>query len=84
MRLAVLAPTPRSLYSRLVTHLAVQESGVEVVLVVARSIWSPRRLRAELQRDGPRLLDKVYQKLLLGERAYPKDDPESLLPTYCA
>lgn len=79
MRLAVLAPTPRSLYSRLVTHLTVQESGVEVVLVVARSIWSPRRLRAELQRDGPRLLDKVYQKLLLGERAYPKDDPESLL-----
>jgi hypothetical protein len=37
MRLAVLAPTPRSLYSRLVTHLAVQESGVEVVLVVAPS-----------------------------------------------
>lgn len=79
MRLAVLAPTPRSLYSRLVAHLAAQESGVEVALVVIRSLWSPRRLRAELRRDGPRLLEKIYQRLVLGERAYPEDDPESLL-----
>ncbi len=79
MRLAVLAPTPRSLYSRLVAHLAAQEPGVEVALVVVRSLWSPRRLRAELRRDGPRLLEKIYQKLVLGERAYAEDDPESLL-----
>jgi len=79
MRLAVLAPTPRSLYSRLVTHLASQESGVEVVLVMVRSLWSVRRLRGELRRDGPRLLDKVFRKLLLGERAYPDEDPETLL-----
>ncbi len=79
MRLAILAPTPRSLYSRLVTHLAAQEDGVEVVLVVVRSLWSVRRLRGELRRDGPRLLEKVYRKLLLGERAYPDDDPETLL-----
>jgi len=79
MRLAVLAPTPRSLYSRLVSHLAAQESGVEIALVIVRSLWSPRRLRAEVRRDGPRLLDKIYQKLLLGERAYSQADPESLL-----
>ena len=79
MRLAVLAPTPRSLYSRLVSHLAAQESGVEIALVIVRSLWSPRRLRAEVRRDGPRLLDKIYQNLLLGERAYSQADPESLL-----
>lgn len=79
MRLAVIAPTPRSLYSRLVTHLAFQEPGVEVGLLIVRQVLSPRRIRAELRRDGPRLLDKVYQKLVLGERAYPADDPESLL-----
>jgi folate-dependent phosphoribosylglycinamide formyltransferase PurN len=79
MRLAVLAPTPSSLYSRLVTHLAAGEAGIEVVLIVVRSMLSPRRLRSEVRRDGPRLIEKIYRKLLLGERAYPPDDPESLL-----
>lgn len=79
MRLAVLAPTPSSLYSRLVVHLAAQQTGVEVVLIVVRSLASLRRLRGEIRRDGPRLLEKVYRKLLLGERAYPAEDPETLL-----
>jgi folate-dependent phosphoribosylglycinamide formyltransferase PurN len=79
MRLAVLAPTPSSLYSRLVTHLAAGEAGIEVVLIVVRSMLSPRRLRSEVRRDGPRLIEKIYRKLLLGERAYPPDDPDTLL-----
>jgi methionyl-tRNA formyltransferase len=78
MRLAILAPTQRSLYSRLVTHLAAQEAGVEVVTVLVRSLWSFQRLRSELRRDGPRLVDKVYQKLVVGERSYPQDDTETI------
>jgi folate-dependent phosphoribosylglycinamide formyltransferase PurN len=78
MRLAILAPTQRSLYSRLVTHLAAQEPGVEVVTILVRSLWSFQRLRSELRRDGPRLLDKVYKKLILGERSYPQDDAETI------
>lgn len=79
MRLAVLAPTPSSLYSRLVTHLAAREVGIEVVLIVVHSIFSPRRLRSEIRRDGPRLIEKIYRKLLLGERAYPPDTTDTLL-----
>jgi folate-dependent phosphoribosylglycinamide formyltransferase PurN len=79
MRLAVLAPTPTSLYSRLVAHLAAEQPGVEVVLIVVRRLLSWHRLRSEIRRDGPRLLDKVYRKLLLGERGFPAQDAENLL-----
>ncbi len=79
MRIAVLAPTPSSLYSRLVIHLAAREPGVEVTAIVVRSLWSPRRLRQDLQRDGARLVQKVYQKLVLRENAYEQDDPETIL-----
>ncbi len=78
MRLAILAPTQHSLYSRLVTHLAAQEPGIEVVTILVRSLWSLERLRGELRRDGPRLVDKVHRKLILGEKSYPRDDTETM------
>jgi folate-dependent phosphoribosylglycinamide formyltransferase PurN len=65
MRLAVLAPIANSLYSRLVVHLAAREPGVELVLVVVRSIASLKRFRDELRRDGRRLVEKIYHKLVL-------------------
>lgn len=78
MRVAVLAPTDRSLYARLMAWRLAHEPGMALAAVIVRSIWSPRRLRQELRRDGARLLDKVYRKLLLGERAYAAEDPETL------
>jgi methionyl-tRNA formyltransferase len=78
MRVAVLAPTDRSLYARLVAWRLAHEPGLTLAAVLVRSIWSPRRLRQELRRDGARLLDKIYRKLLLGERAYAAEDPETL------
>jgi methionyl-tRNA formyltransferase len=66
MRIAVLAPIQNSLYSRLVTHLAAMEDGIDVALIVVRTPWSLTRIRSELNRDGTRLLGKVRDKLLLG------------------
>ncbi len=68
MRLAVLAPIQSSLYSRLVTHLAAMEDGIEVALIVVRTPWSLGRIRSELNRDGVRLLQKVRDKLLLTDQ----------------
>jgi methionyl-tRNA formyltransferase len=79
MRIAVLAPTHSSLYSRLVTFLAAGEPGIEVTSIVVRSLWSPRRVRQDLQRDGARLVRKVYQKLVLREKAYAGDEPGTIL-----
>ena len=68
MRVAVLAPTDRSLYSRLVAWRVSQAEDLDLCAIVARDMWSWRRVRSELRRDGPRLLDKIYRKLILGER----------------
>ena len=70
MRVAVLAPIQNSPYSRLVTFLAQQEPDIEVTQIVVRSIWSWNRFKGDLRRDGIRLINKVYKKLILGGQAY--------------
>lgn len=78
MRVALFSPTHKSMYARLVLHLLEHEPGIEVVGVVTRSLFSWRRVRGELRRDGPRLLRKIHAKLVLGERAYAPEDTRSL------
>jgi len=69
MRVAILAPIKSSLYSRLVTHLAASEPGIEVVCIVVRTVWSIRRFRSDLHREGNRLLRKAYTRLVLSDEA---------------
>jgi len=78
IRAAVFAPIQTSVYARLVTHLLATEPGVELVGLVVRTPWTYRRLRAEIRRDGARLLWKAYQKLVLRERAYEPTDEECI------
>ncbi|MCG3198051.1 MAG: hypothetical protein HUU16_07780 [Candidatus Omnitrophica bacterium] len=78
MRVVVFSPTRFSLYSRLVTHLARAEQGIEVVGIVERSIWNPARFRSELRRDGSRLLRKIYRKFILRDRGYQVSPNENL------
>ena len=78
MRILLLAPTASSLYSRAVAHLIQAEPGMEISAVVVRRIFNWRRLRSELRRDGPRLVSKVREKLILGERSYDPHDPETM------
>lgn len=67
MKIAVFAPTNTSLYSRLVTHLSILEPGIQVEYLIVRQIWSWHRLRTEARRDGPRLIKKIVDKLILKE-----------------
>lgn len=66
------------MYSRVVTHLLCAEPGVELTNVVYRTPWTYRRIRQELRRDGPRLLRKVHQKLVLGDEAYRGRETDTL------
>ena len=78
LRVVLFAPTPTSLYSRVLAELIQREAGLELVGVVVRSMWSWTRIRGELRRDGARLVRKAYSKLLLGEQAYPPDEMNTL------
>ena len=78
MRILLLAPISTSLYSRATARLIQREPGLELAGVVIRSIFNWKRFRAELRRDGPRLLQKVRQKFVLGVSAYPDDDRDGM------
>jgi methionyl-tRNA formyltransferase len=79
MRVLLLAPIRNSLYARILGHLIAQEPGLELVGIVVRRPWSWNRIRGELRRDGPRLLKKVYQKLVLGDEAFKASPQRNLL-----
>ncbi len=55
MRIAVLAPIQNSLYSRLVTHLAAMENGIDVALISGAHalVADAHPLRAEPRRYPP-------------------------------
>ncbi len=65
MRVVIFAPTNKSLYSRLVTQELHRQTGVDLLAVFVRTLWSLKRIRTDLRREGPRLLQKIYTKLIL-------------------
>jgi methionyl-tRNA formyltransferase len=79
MRLAILAPIQTSLFSRLVTHLAAQEPGIVVTDVIIRTPWTWRRIKSEVFRDGVILVQKVFNKMVLGDKAYHPQDADHIL-----
>lgn len=78
LRVVLFAPTQTSMYARLLAHLIHNEDDIDLVGISVRSLWSWRRIRGELRRDGARLIAKVYSKLILGEDAYPAGDRATL------
>ncbi|TFH32782.1 MAG: hypothetical protein E4G99_12330 [Anaerolineales bacterium] len=69
MRVVLFAPTSSSLYSRLVAHELQRQAAVDLVGIFVRRLWSYKRIRTDLRREGPRLLQKIYSKLILPEKA---------------
>jgi len=67
MKTALLAPTNTSLYSRLLAESILRQDELTLEAIIVRRMFSWKRLRGELRRDGPRLIHKVAQKLVLGE-----------------
>ena len=78
LRSVLFAPTLSSLYSRLLSELTYREEGLDLAGIAVRSMWSWKRIRGELRRDGPRFIRKVYNKLWLGTQAYPTSEQDTL------
>lgn len=70
LKAVLLAPVQNSLYARLIADSLTKEKDIEISAVIVRSIWNAQRLRSELNRDGGRLVRKIFQKLLIGDKRF--------------
>jgi folate-dependent phosphoribosylglycinamide formyltransferase PurN len=77
-RVVILAPIDNSPLSRPCAALCHAEPGVELAGVIVRKVMNPARIRAELRRDGIRLLRKVWRRVVLAEADDSAGDEESL------
>ena len=78
MKAVLLAPITNSLYARLIADALTKEKDIEISAVIVRSIWNARRLRSEFKRDGGRLIRKIYQKLVIGDKRFSADNGNNL------
>ncbi len=70
IKVILLAPVHNSLYARLNAFALTKEKDVELSAVVVRSHWNILRLRSEFNRDGGRLIKKIYHKLVVGDQRF--------------
>ena len=70
IKTVLLAPIHNSLYARLVAFALAEEEDVELSAIIVRSPWNIKRFRSEFTRDGLRLVKKIYQKLLIGDKRF--------------
>ena len=70
INIVLLAPIHNSLYARLVTFRLTKEKDVKLSGIVVRSHWNLRRIRSEFNRDGARLIKKVFNKLVVGDQRF--------------
>lgn len=70
IKAVLLAPVHNSLYARLIAYSLAKEKDVELSAVIVRSLWNIQRLKSEFNRDGGRLLKKIYQKLVVGDQRF--------------
>jgi methionyl-tRNA formyltransferase len=78
LKVVLLAPIHNSLYSRLVAFALTRENDVELVGIIVRSHWNIRRFRSEFNRDGARLIKKIYQKLIVGDQRFKNQGANNL------
>lgn len=72
IRTAILAPIHNSLYARLVAEVLLNEKNIQICGIAVRQHWNLHRLRTEFKRDGSRLLQKIFEKYLIGDRRFSK------------
>jgi folate-dependent phosphoribosylglycinamide formyltransferase PurN len=75
--IVVFSPSRYSLYTVCVTEL-LRRRGIQIQAIVVTRLFNPRRFLAEYGRDGSRLLEKIWKKLVLRERTYRGADYETI------
>ncbi len=78
LKIALLAPIHTSLYSRLVADAVLKMEGVSLCAILVRNHLNWARFKSEFGRDGLRLLGKIRQKYIAGDRRYEGSPGRSL------
>ena len=73
----VFSPSRFSLYTICVTEL-LKRNNVYVKAIVTRKLINSNRFFLAYSQDGSRLLKKIWKKLILREKAYKKNDHETI------
>lgn len=76
----IVSPSRYSFYTLTVAH-GLLKRGVKVEAIIFRKLLNPQRFTSELRRDGSRLIRKIFDKLILRQRAYQAEHFETL-PDY--
>ena len=77
-KVIVFSPNRYSLYTTTVTSMLIQQ-GIQVSAIFVRKLINPSRALQEFQRDGTRLLKKIWKKLFLRQAAYHPGNFETIL-----
>ena len=77
-RVVIFSPSRFSLYTTTVAEM-LHRRGVEISAVCVMRLFNRRRFVSELGRDGTRLLRKIWKKLVLRERGYKSNNPETIV-----
>ena len=77
-RVVIFSPSRFSLYTTTVAEL-LRRSEIEIRSIVVMRLVNYRRFRSEFARDGSRLLKKIWKKLVLRDKGYAPDDPETIV-----
>jgi methionyl-tRNA formyltransferase len=76
-KVVVLSPSNFSLYT-LAIIVSLQRSGVEVVGVGVRRLLNPHRLLFEMHRNAPRVIKKIWSKLVLRKQIFHTSQKETI------
>jgi methionyl-tRNA formyltransferase len=77
-KLIIFSPNRYSLYTTTVTAMLIQ-SGIHISAIYVRNMINPNRILTEFQRDGNRLLKKIWKKLFLRQSAYHPGNFETIV-----
>jgi folate-dependent phosphoribosylglycinamide formyltransferase PurN len=78
LKVALLAPIHNSLYARLVVRQLVDMEDVEICAILVRDHINLQRFKSEFGRDGARLIRKIAQKYVLGDKRFENNTNETL------
>jgi len=74
----LLAPIQNSLYARLVASLLSKEKNIDLSAIIVRSPLNIKRFGSEFRRDGARLIKKIFQKLVVGDKRFTENNGKNL------
>lgn len=76
-KIAIFSPSQYSLYTLSVAEM-LRRQDVQVAAIFTRRLLSPQRFISEYSRDGWRLLEKIWKKLVLRRQAYTPQEYETI------